>query len=286
MRQEENGRPLLVLLAGPSGVGKDAVRDALREQHPHDIHAPVSATTRKPREGEQDGREYRFVDGHIFQYMEDRGMFAETAMVHGHRYGTPREELAAGRYAGLVSILKVDVQGAEQLKRQQPRSLGIFLLPESARQLRERLEARGMNPADIETRLEDAHREIARSRRPTFDTRITNREGRLDDTVREAWRTIEHARMERGRNHRKLNIENDENNGREQVMSPYAKAMLDEETAKFADHEQGEFARRILQSVKDALFGPPSREAAGTCGECGGVADVFGEDFCRTCWGE
>ena len=69
------------------------------------------------------------------------------------------------------------------------------------------------------------------------------------------------------------------------MLSAYAEEMLDAEMDKFADHPQADFAKLIISSVKDALFGPPTKEVAGTCGSCGGVADSFGEDFCRACWG-
>ena len=192
---QENGKPLLALLAGPSGVGKDAVRDALCAQHPGEVHIPLTVTTRKPREDEVHGRDYRFVDDHLFQHMEDGGMFAETALVHGRRYGTPLEELGAGRYAGLVSLLKVDVQGAEQLRRKYPQALGIFLLPESVRQLEERLEARGMDPQERQTRLQNARQEMRSGMTGAFDHWIVNREGRLQETVQAVWTAIEQARM-------------------------------------------------------------------------------------------
>ena len=183
-----------MLLAGPSGVGKDAVRDALRAQHGNEIYIPLTVTTRAPRDGEQDGREYRFVDNRQFDHMERHGAFVENAVVHGNCYGTPWDEMEAGHARGQVTILKVDVQGAEHLRRVSPEALGIFLMPGSIRELRDRLEARGMKPGDIETRMENAGREIARSALWTFQRRVINREGRLDETVGQVWRIIQDDR--------------------------------------------------------------------------------------------
>ena len=195
------GRPALALLAGPSGVGQDAVRNGLVGLMP--FQQPLTYTTRPRRPRERDGRGYRFIDEDVFKELEQGGEFAETAVVHGRRYGTPVSELRVGHELGIDTVLIVDVQGAEQTKRQRPQALGIFLLPENTGQLRQRLEAQGMDPGEIRARLatnactgvdgpvgagtstggDDAGQEMRRSMGRAFDHRIVNREGRLDETV-------------------------------------------------------------------------------------------------------
>ena len=173
-----NQTPVLTLLAGPSGVGKDAALAELRRRDPG-RHFPVTATTRPMRPGELQGREYHFIDSRTFQETRLEGEFLETARVHGFWYGTPRNEIETPLSHGMDVILKVDVQGAAQIKKVYPQAVGIFMLPESMDQLRRRLEER--QDQDIETRLETAGREIALAQ--GFDHRVTNLEGRLQDTV-------------------------------------------------------------------------------------------------------
>ena len=185
------GRPGLFLLSGPSGAGKDSVLSKIREMDPT-IHIAVTATTRRPREGELHGREYLFLETENFQLMDRNQEFLETATVHGHRYGTPREQVETPLSQGRNVLLKIDVQGAATVRQRMPEATGIFIMPESTAQLRKRLEARGMDPLDLETRLDDAHLEIIRGYRE-FHRIIMNREGRLDETVTEVMRAITEA---------------------------------------------------------------------------------------------
>ena len=119
------------------------------------------------------------MDDMSFEKAWQDGEFIETALVHGFRYGTPRDEIEIPLGQGSDVILKVDVQGAEQIRQVYPDALGIFMLPESIGQLRARLEER--NAPDIETRLENAQWEMDQSE--SFDHRVTNLEDRLQDTV-------------------------------------------------------------------------------------------------------
>ncbi len=173
-------QPTLTLLAGPSGVGKDAVLEALQKRLPR-LHVPLTVTTRPMRRGEKDGREYRFLDNETFLAMEREGKFLETSLLHGHFYGTPSDEIVKPLAEGRNVILKVDVQGAEQVKRLMPQAARVFLMPEDEGQLRRRLELRGLEPADLETRLRNARWEMERVK--NFDHVLVNREGRLEETV-------------------------------------------------------------------------------------------------------
>lgn len=182
------GDTRLVLLAGPSGVGKDAIIEQVRKADPG-VHIPVTATTRTPREGEEDGREYHFLDEAGFLRMEEAGSFLETACVHGHRYGTPRAEVEGPMARGMDVLLKIDVQGAAIIRGQMPHALDIFIMPDGMSSLEKRLSDRGLEQGDLETRLENAHREIARGYRE-FRKTIVNREGQLEQAVREVIRAM------------------------------------------------------------------------------------------------
>ena len=175
--------PLLVVLSGPSGVGKDAALAMLRE-----LDRPwrfvVTATTRPKRPTEQEGVDYIFMDEAAFLDMKDREQFLECAQVYGRWYGVPRSQVQAGLDAGQDVILKVDVQGAETVRRAAPQAVSVFMVPESVDDLRLRLSQRmGGNPADTEVRLEEARREMARA--DEFDYRVVNRDGRLEQTIEE-----------------------------------------------------------------------------------------------------
>jgi len=151
-------RGRLFVLSGPSGVGKDTVIRRLLTLVP-ELARPVAFTTRRPRPGEQDGREYSFVSDREFQRMEEGGEFLETAVVHGHRYGTSRARVAEMLERGRSVLLKIDVQGASQLRRQALDATFIFLLPPSREELLARLTSRRTEGTDevlLRTRNADA----------------------------------------------------------------------------------------------------------------------------------
>jgi guanylate kinase len=152
---------LLLILCSPSGAGKTTLTKYLLEQLP-DFTFSISHTTRKPRAGEVDGREYHFVDRKRFCELIEQGAFAEWAEVHSHLYGTSVAEIERARGEGKRGIVfDVDYQGARQIKAKLPHATGIFVLPPSMQELRRRLEARGTEDrASIERRYERARIEI------------------------------------------------------------------------------------------------------------------------------
>jgi guanylate kinase len=151
----------LFIVCAPSGAGKTSLVNALLEREP-DLELSVSFTTRAPRPGEVDGREYHFVSRESFLTMAGRGEFLESAEVHDNLYGTSQGWIAMRRREGKDILLEIDWQGAIQVRNLMPDALGIFILPPSPDALRKRLVARGQDSADvIERRLTAAREEIA-----------------------------------------------------------------------------------------------------------------------------
>ncbi len=151
----------LIILSGPSGVGKDTVIRRLLEIAP-ELRRPVAFTTRAPRPGEVDGRDYSFVGEPEFLAMRDAGQFLETAVVHGNRYGTARARVDELRRQGQDVLLKIDVQGAAQLRQQGLDGCFIFLAPPSPDVLRACLRRRQTeSPEELAVRTHDAETEMA-----------------------------------------------------------------------------------------------------------------------------
>ncbi|MBK7815999.1 MAG: guanylate kinase [Rhodocyclaceae bacterium] len=138
----------LFVVSAPSGAGKSTLVNLLLERDRRVRHS-VSCTTRAPRPGEQDGREYHFVDIPAFCAMRDRGEFIEWAEVHGNFYGTSRVWIESQMQAGCDMLLEIDWQGAQQMRRQFPEAVGIFILPPSTAELERRLRARGQDAEDV-----------------------------------------------------------------------------------------------------------------------------------------
>lgn len=154
-------RGKLVVLVGPSGVGKGTVVKWILEHHP-EFSVSVSATTRPPRPGERDGEHYFFVTNRQFDRTIREGGFLEWAEVHGeHRYGTPADAVDAVLDEGKHVILEIDIQGARQVKKAAKGTLTVFLAPPSFEVLEERLRGRGTETeAEIRKRLRTAKREL------------------------------------------------------------------------------------------------------------------------------
>jgi guanylate kinase len=162
----------LTVLSGPSGVGKSTVVAGLRAKYP-DLWLSVSATTRAPRPGEVDGREYRFVTDEEFDRMVERGELLEWARFAGKKYGTPREPVAERVAAGVPALLEIDIAGARQVRRKVPDALLVFLAPPSWDELVRRLTGRGTEPPEvIARRLEAARAEIEAGQE--FDITLVN----------------------------------------------------------------------------------------------------------------
>jgi guanylate kinase len=152
---------LLFIITAPSGAGKSTLVNAVLAEDPQ-LVLSVSYTTRAARTGERDGREYHFVDRATFQRMLEAGEFLESAEVHGNLYATSQKQIAGVRAAGRDTVLEIDWQGAQQVRRVFPDAVGIFILPPSRAELERRLRARGKDAeAAIQRRLAAAAEEMS-----------------------------------------------------------------------------------------------------------------------------
>ena len=138
----------LFIVSAPSGAGKSSLTAKLLEEDKN-IHLSVSYTTRAPRPGEVDGRDYHFVDKASFLGMLRRGEFLESAEVHGNHYGTSEAWIRAQRAAGHDILLEIDWQGAQQVRRLVPDTIGIFILPPSIAELERRMRARAQDSEEV-----------------------------------------------------------------------------------------------------------------------------------------
>ncbi len=168
-------RSRLIVLAGPTAVGKGTVAADVRRTHP-EVWLSVSATTRAPRPGEENGVHYWFVSDEEFDTMVDKGDLLEWAVVHkAARYGTPRGPVDLALASGKAAMLEIDLQGARQVRETMPEALFVFLKPPSWDELVRRLVGRGTETeAERERRLETARAELAAE--SEFDVTIVNHE--------------------------------------------------------------------------------------------------------------
>ncbi len=194
---------MLVIISGPSGVGKDTIIDALkRRPRDPDYHYVVTCTTRAMRPGEVDGVDYIFLDRETFVKQRAAGEFLEANRVHENWYGTPRGQVRDALLAGRDVILKIDVQGAQVVKEKVPGALLIFLIPPSLEDLFLRLRSRATETADeLELRQRNAAIELARQE--DYDYVVTNETGqvertaeRIDEIIAEEHRTHPDRRVE------------------------------------------------------------------------------------------
>ncbi len=176
-------RGLLIVVSGASGTGKGTVCKKLLSELPN-VHYSISATTRKPRQGEVDGREYYFISEDDFKQWIADGKFLEYAEVYGNFYGTPLTKIEERLNRGEDVLLEIDVQGALNVKRKCPDGVYIFLLPPSLNELKRRIEGRGSEtPDSLKRRLQAAVAEIQIGRE--YDYAVVN------DTVDNAAAQIE-----------------------------------------------------------------------------------------------
>jgi guanylate kinase len=185
---------MLVIISGPSGVGKDAVIAALRRRDgTHGYHYVVTCTTRPRRPGEVDGVSYHFLDERRFVAMRDTGELLEANEVHGNWYGTPRGQVRDALLAGHDVILKIDVQGAQVVKENVPEAVLIFIVPPSLESLFQRLKSRATETADqLELRQRNAAIELARQE--DYDYIVENRDGEVEATAERIERILDEER--------------------------------------------------------------------------------------------
>ena len=174
---------MLVVVSGPSGVGKDAILEVLHGLPGHtDHHYVVTCTTRARRPGEIDGVSYHFLERERFLALRDAGGLLEANEVHGNWYGTPRDQVAEALAAGRHAILKIDVQGAEVVRARVPDALLIFVTPPSIAALVDRLKSRDTETAaELELRQRNAAAELARQQ--DYDYVVVNETGQLARTA-------------------------------------------------------------------------------------------------------
>ncbi len=176
-------RPTLFIISGPSGVGKDAVIERMREMHP-DFHYVVTATTRPRRPGEIDGIHYHFMTEAEFAAQLEQGEFLEAANVYGNWYGVPKGRIRAALQSGKSVVAKVDVQGAATIREAIPEAVSIFIVPPSMSELLGRLRSRKTDDPDVlMKRLSTATRELSAAK--SFDYVVFNESDHLDETVKQ-----------------------------------------------------------------------------------------------------
>lgn len=191
-----NQRGLLIIISGPSGVGKGTVRRALFNKPNHELVYSISMTTRKPRPEEVDGQDYYFVDRNTFEKRIEEGKFLEWAEFVGNYYGTPKDKVEDQLALGKEVVLEIEVDGALQIRKQMKDAVFIFIVPPGRQALYDRLQKRGTESIDkINERMEKANKEFLLAHK--YDYIVVN-----DDVDNAADRIMaiiraEHAKTER-----------------------------------------------------------------------------------------
>ncbi len=184
---------LLFLVTAPSGAGKDSVIGVLRERGV-DLAFAITALTRAPREGERDGIEHFFLTEAEFENRLVNGWFLETATVYGRRYGTPIHQVCEPLLAGRDVMLRLDVQGARELKRRHPGAIAIFVEPPSPEEAERRMRSRATeSPKEIERRIA-AMRDYELSFAEEADFRVVNTTGDLERAADRVWEIVTSVR--------------------------------------------------------------------------------------------
>ena len=178
---QRESQPLLLIISGPSGVGKDTVVQRMKERG-YPFYFVITATDRPPRPGEVDGLDYYFYTTAEFEWMIAEGELLEHACVYGQHKGIPKAHVRQALASGQDVVMRVDIQGADTVKRLIPDAITVFLTCESEQELIARLhERRTESEAALQSRLAAAHQEMARL--PYFDYAVINRHDALDEAV-------------------------------------------------------------------------------------------------------
>ena len=187
----------LFVITAPSGAGKSSLIQAILKDDPS-LKLSISYTTRPPRPGEQNGREYHFVDEPEFLAMRGRGEFLESAEVHGNRYGTAKRVIGEALSRGHDLLLEIDWQGAQQVRKLYPDCVGVFILPPSVEELERRMRTRGQDSESvIQHRLSNARDELTHA--DEFKYRIINKDF---EAAKGELKSIIQKERARGANHR------------------------------------------------------------------------------------
>jgi guanylate kinase len=189
-------QPLLIVISGQAGVGKDSLIQRMKERG-YPIHFVVTATDRSPRPGEVHGKDYFFYTTEEFLQMEQTGELLEHAIVYGQHKGIPKQQVREAMVSGKDVIMRVDVQGAATIRRLAPEAVLIFLVAASEKELEQRLCARGGDsPEQLEKRIAVAHEEMKQL--SEFDYIVVNRDKELDRAIDDVIAIIraEHCRVE------------------------------------------------------------------------------------------
>ncbi len=190
-------QPLLIVISGPSGVGKDTIARAVIDNRPDSFYFVVTATTRPPRTNEVHGVDYYFVSNDEFARMIDENELLEYAVVYNDFKGIPKQHIREALLSGKDVIMRVDVQGAATIRKLIPNAIRVFLTTESEAELVSRLtERKSEAPEDLSLRIATARQEMKRIQE--FDYWVVNREGKLNEAVQHILSIIDaaHCRVE------------------------------------------------------------------------------------------
>ena len=181
---EKDKQSNIFIISGPSGVGKDTLMDIVANNHPDTVHIAITATTRKPRTNESDGINHYFYNETEFKKLINQNLLIEWAKVYDNFYGVPYCEITNNLNLGKKVLLRVDVQGANRLKKIIPQSKFIFINPESEDDLMLRLKKRHQNSdVDIQNRIKESRKEIKEA--DWFDYIVVNYPDKIDKAVEE-----------------------------------------------------------------------------------------------------
>ena len=189
--QQSNSAGKIVVISGPSGVGKSTICKRIVEEFKDGIYLSISSTTRNKKSGEQDGVDYFFISEEEFKKQLKAGNFLECAEVFGNFYGTPKDKVVQALQQGKIVLLEIDVQGARAVKKLYPNAILIFIMPPRQQELEHRIISRGRDEqTDVKTRLAGANNEIEQGWL-SYDFVIINDE--LESAVAETIQTIKKA---------------------------------------------------------------------------------------------